>query len=195
MDERINKLYNELIKIITPDTVFACIGAVKTTSYIDSIGPQIGDLLKAVGIPYVYGTHANPYNGLTSEKMNKTIKKYHKNNNVIAIDTCCTKHIEKLYKIVVENGSIAPGAGVDKKLSRIGNYAIKAFALYTEDLDLIYNGHLYSHKECDTIIQEVDDMVYIISTAIIKAYKYVVQQPTFDIIEKNNKKNKINKMI
>ena len=147
MDKRINELYNELIKIITPDTVFACIGAIKTTSYIDSIGPQVGDLLKAAGIPYVYGTQSKPYNGFTAEKFTKTINKHHKNNIVIAIDTACTMWPEKLYKILLENGSIRPGAGVNKKLSSVGDYAIKAYCADKNNMHLLYNSNLYSNKD------------------------------------------------
>jgi putative sporulation protein YyaC len=195
MDERIDELYNELIKIITPDTVFACIGAIKTTSYIDSIGPQIGDLLKAAGIPYVYGTQSSPYNGFTAEKITKKIKKHHKNNVVIAIDTACTMYPDKLYKILLENGAIRPGAGVNKRLTSVGNYAIKAYCADKNNMSLLYNSNLYSNKDCDSIIEEVDNCINIIATAIIKAYQYIIKQPAFNIIEIDNTIQKINKMI
>lgn len=195
MDERTLELYNELVKIITPDTVFACVGAVRTTSYLDSVGPQVGDILQANGIPYVYGTHKKPYNGITAERMAKTIKKHHKNNTVIAIDICCCHNLKKLYKIQLENGHIAPGAGVGKKLTKVGDYAIKAYLISWKDIDLIPNNELLNSEKCGFLINKTDEIVKIISDAIVQAYRDACSKPLIDIIEIENNKANISKLI
>lgn len=183
MEYRIEQLYNELTKIITPDTVFACIGAVKTTSYLDSVGPQVGDILKKNGIPFIYGTHDRPYNGLTANGMAKMINKFHKHNTVIAIDTACAVSEEKLYKIQIEKGRISPGAGINKKLPKVGDYAIKAYMMLREERDLIINNNLLSSDKCVFLINKTDEMVKIISTAIIRAYKDALNKPLLDLVE------------
>lgn len=195
MDERTLELYNELVKIITPDTVFACVGAVRTTSYLDSVGPQVGDILQANGIPYVYGTHNKPYNGITAEKMAKTIKKHHKNNTVIAIDTCCCHSLKKLYKIQLEKGYISPGAGVGKELTKVGDYAIKAYLISWKDTELIPNSELLNSKKCGFLINKTDETVKIISDAIVQAYKDACSKPLIDIIEIENNKINVSKLI
>jgi putative sporulation protein YyaC len=194
MDDRIEQLYNELVKIITPDTVFACIGAVRTTSYLDSIGPQVGDILKANKIPFVYGTHDKPYNGLTANSMTKTISKFHPHSTVIAIDTACALTDEKLYKIQILNGCIKPGAGVNKKLTKVGDYAIKAFMLSSNEKDLIFNSELLSSNKCGFLINKVDEMVHIISAAILKAYQEATNKSLFELLEIKSNKEAIYKL-
>lgn len=190
MEQRIERLYNELIKIITPDTVFACIGAAKTTSYLDSVGPQIGDRLKSVGLPYVYGTHTMPYNGLTAESMAAKINKRHKKQTVIAIDACCTCFDNKLFKIEIAKGSMSPGAGLNKKLTSVGDYSIRAFTLKKDNMSLLPNIKLMTSGKCDYYIREVDIIVEIISKAIIKAYNDVMNKTIKSIMP-----NVINKEI
>lgn len=193
MEERTLELYNELIKIMTPDTVFACIGAVKTTSYLDSIGPQVGDILKANGLPYVYGTHKKPYDGLSAERFTKMINKRYKNNTVIAIDLCCCLDTEKLYKIQLDQGFLTPGAGVNKKLSKIGDYAIRVYMLTRYNKDLVVNYKFFKDKDYEFLKNKTDESIKIISDAIIQAYKYVCTNPSFNITEL--KTNKISKLV
>ncbi len=195
MNSRAKALYNELIKIMTPNTAFACIGAVKTTSYIDSIGPQVGDRLVAAGLPYVYGTHRKPYNGLTAETMAARIKRKHKNNLVIAIDTCTTRSDDKLLKIDFVKGSIAPGAGLDRKLPRIGDYSIKAYMLKEGDTDIILNSSLLTSGRCDFYVNEVNDIIDIISSAIIEAYKYVSNETIRGILPDNTNNRNVSKLL
>lgn len=195
MNQRIEELYNELIKIITPDTVFACIGAVKTTSYIDSIGPQIGDRLTKAGLPYVYGTTKKPYNGLTACGIGAKINRIHHNQVIVAIDCCISYTDEKLYKIGITNGGIKPGAGMNKKLPIIGDYAIKAFMLREYNTDLIMNSKLMTSGKCDFYVQETDKIVNIISTAIIQAYNYICKKTIENIFSDKANIINVNKLL
>lgn len=195
MNQRIEELYNELIKIITPDTVFACVGAVKTTSYIDSIGPQVGDRLVKAGLPYVYGTTKKPYNGLTACGISAKINRIHHNQVIIAIDCCISYTDEKLYKINITNGGIKPGAGLNKKLPIIGDYAIKAFMLREYNTDLIINTNLMTSGKCDFYVQETKRMVDIISTAIIQAYEYICKKTIRNIFSDKANIINVNKLL
>lgn len=195
MNQRIEELYNELIKIITPDTVFACIGAVKTTSYIDSIGSQVGDRLTKAGLPYVYGTTKKPYNGLTACGIGAKINRIHHNQVIVAIDCCISYTDEKLYKIGITNGGIKPGAGMNKKLPIIGDYAIKAFMLREYNTDLIMNSKLMTSGKCDFYVQETNKIVDIISTAIIQAYNYICKKTIENIFSDKANIINVNKLL
>lgn len=182
MNQRIQRLYDELIKVITPNTVFACIGAAKTTSYLDSVGPQIGDRLKQAGLPFVYGNHNMPYNGLTAEAMTAKINKRHKKQTVIAIDACCTQFDSKLFKIEFAKGSMSPGAGLNKKLTSVGDYSIRAFTLTKNNIELLPNIKLMTSGQCDYYVRETDIIIEIISKAIIQAYNDVMNKTIKNIL-------------
>lgn len=168
--DRIDKLYEQLVKIITPNTVFACIGARPTSSYVDSVGPQIGLNLINYQIPNVYGTIDKPIDAITAERYISYIKRKHKNEPVIAIDIAITKDINKYGKIQISAGGIYPGAALKKNISRIGDYNIKAYVLQANNKDILMNSVLYESANKDIIIQLVEETVTVISEAIIIAY-------------------------
>ena len=104
--------------------VILCIGTDRVTG--DSLGPLVGTFLAAYGrkkeLP-VYGTLDFPVHALNLENTWKQIKKKHPHNPVIAVDASLgTKR--HLGYITVGQGSLQPGAGVQKHLSSVGDFFI-----------------------------------------------------------------------
>lgn len=104
--------------------VILCIGTDRVTG--DSLGPLVGTFLKAYEkknhLP-VYGTLENPVHALNLNDVAKQIKKKHPHNPIIAVDASLgtKKH---LGYITLGQGSLQPGAGVQKKLASVGDIFI-----------------------------------------------------------------------
>lgn len=114
-----------------PMPVILCIGTDRVTG--DSLGPLVGTFLAAYAeqnflirqkraFP-VYGTLDFPVHALNLENTWKQIKKKHPHNPVIAVDASLgTKR--HLGYITVGQGSLQPGAGVQKNLSSVGDFFV-----------------------------------------------------------------------
>ena len=104
--------------------VILCIGTDRVTG--DSLGPLVGTFLAAYEkdnrLP-VYGTLEFPVHALNLENTWKQIKKKHPLNPIVAVDASLgtKKH---LGYITLGQGSLKPGAGVQKNLSSVGDFFI-----------------------------------------------------------------------
>lgn len=104
--------------------VILCIGTDRVTG--DCLGPLAGTFLKAYQreshLP-VYGTLDAPVHALNLTETQKQIKKKHPCNPIIAVDASLgtKKH---LGYITFGQGSLQPGAGVQKKLTAVGDIFI-----------------------------------------------------------------------
>ena len=196
MENRTNILVSELKKIITPDTAFVCIGARNHICTLDSVGPRVGDKLFNAGIPYVYGTNAEPYNGLTYQEMNKRLARdISPNTKIIAIDISSTTNEHKIGKVELAQGSISPGSGVGKKMPPVGDYAIRAFIMRANERHFLSDYVLKNSAEYGVKLSLVYEMTNLISGAIIKAYEESLTLPILDQLEMNSKKHKVNCLI
>ena len=196
MENRTNILVSELKKIITPDTAFVCIGARKHICTLDSVGPRVGDKLFNAGIPYVYGTNAEPYNGLTYQEMNKKLAQILSlNTKIIAIDISSTTKEHKIGKVELTQGSIFPGSGVGKNMPPVGDYAIRAFIMRANERHFLSDYVLKNSIEYGAKLSLVYEMTNLISGAIIKAYEESLTLPILDQLEINSKKHKVNCLI
>jgi putative sporulation protein YyaC len=196
MENRTNILVSELKKIVTPDTAFVCIGARKHICTIDSIGPRVGDKLFNAGIPYVYGTNADPYNGLTYEEMNKRLARdISPNTRIIAIDITSTTKKDKIGKVELIPGCIYPGSGIGRDMPPVGDYAIRAFIIGANEKHFLSDYVLKNSAEYGVKLSLVYEMTNLISGAIIKAYEESLTLPILDQLEMNSKKHKVNCLI
>ena len=95
-----NKIKEELRKVVTQDTVFACVGTNKVV--FDMFGPLCGELLKRKNIPY-YGDYKYNINSVTMyERLEEMyIINNHENTNIIAIDAAVTDDEEKINKLEI----------------------------------------------------------------------------------------------
>jgi putative sporulation protein YyaC len=105
------------------DKVLLCIGTDRSTG--DCLGPLVGLKFQAINQDYlhVYGTLDDPVHaGNLKEKMELILLKFH-NPYIIAVDACLGS-LENVGRISIGDGSLQPGAGVNKNLPEVGNIHI-----------------------------------------------------------------------
>ena len=141
-------LREELRKVMTPDTVFVCIGSANVQ--FDTFGPLCGTFLKKKGVPY-YGDMTNPVNGVNMYDRLSEIygRDGIKNENIIAIDACLTDNENKINNIGYRpNAGIDPAKGVGGKFPTVGNKSIVFYALTKNNLkELFKRGVDRSNKQ------------------------------------------------
>ncbi len=104
-------------------TVVVCIGTDRSTG--DCLGPLVGTRLQelAHGLFCVYGTLEAPVHAANLAEKIQLIRAQHTNPLIIAVDACLGK-VESIGYITVGEGSLTPGAGVNKNLPAIGDIYI-----------------------------------------------------------------------
>lgn len=116
--------------------VILCIGTDRATG--DSLGPLIGYKLKYMSYPnvFVYGTLDDPVHAKNLQETLKLIDKNHSNPLIIAIDACLGK-MEHIGYITLGEGSIKPGAGVQKELPSVGDLFITGIVNFSGFMDML----------------------------------------------------------
>ena len=147
-----DEMRKALEKLITPETVFVCVGSSKVT--FDIFGPLMGELLKLRGVPY-YGDYTCNVNSITMyDMLDKIYKKdNHKNKNIIALDAAVTDNSDEKNTIVLKEGQgVKPGAGVGRNFPTIGHNSILLFTLTNTELQTTikyYKKSIYIGKRRD----------------------------------------------
>jgi putative sporulation protein YyaC len=141
-------LKEELRKVMTPDTVFVCIGSANVQ--FDTFGPLCGTFLKKKGVPY-YGDMINPVNGINMYDRLSEIygRDGIKNENIIAIDACLTDNEDKINNIGYRPyAGIDPAKGVGGRFPTVGTKSIVFYALTKKNLkELFKRGVDRSNKQ------------------------------------------------
>ncbi len=103
--------------------ILLCIGTDRSTG--DCLGPLVGSKLSAIEQDYfdVYGTLDKPVHASNLEQRLEEIRKTYENPFIIAIDACLGNQ-ENVGCINIGNGSLQPGAGVNKNLPPVGEIHI-----------------------------------------------------------------------
>nr|WP_132283511.1 spore protease YyaC [Natranaerovirga hydrolytica] len=116
--------------------VFLCIGTDRATG--DALGPIIGYKLDKLNLTsvYIYGTLNEPVHAKNIEATVETIKRTHKNPFIIAIDACLGK-IDHIGNVTLGEGSIKPGAGVNKTLPPVGDLYITGIVNFSGFMDTL----------------------------------------------------------
>lgn len=119
------KVANALLSFLPVDhsipIVFVCIGTDRSTG--DSLGPLVGSLVSEKNLPdnfYVYGTLEDPIHAINLAEKIKFIEERFINPFIIGVDACLG-HSKNVGTIHIKNGSLKPGAGVNKNLPSVGN--------------------------------------------------------------------------
>ena len=126
--------------------VILCIGTDRSTG--DSLGPLIGThLADKFRMPNVYGTLDNPVHAVNLEDSLAHISEVISQPFFLAIDACLGHH-NSIGEITIAQGSLKPGAGVNKSLPEVGDYHITGvvniggfmeyFVLQNTRLSLVY---------------------------------------------------------
>lgn len=103
--------------------VLLCIGTDRSTG--DCLGPLVGSKIISLQQDFfaVYGTLENPVHASNLKDKIDEIHKNHENPFIIAIDACLGR-IENVGCINLGDGSLQPGAGVNKSLPPVGQVHI-----------------------------------------------------------------------
>lgn len=104
----------------TDEIVLLCIGSDRSTG--DALGPITGSQLsKTCAKKFIIkGTLAHPVHAKNLSTIITDLQYTLANPFIIAIDACLGKS-SNIGKIVVEEGPVKPGAGVNKELAPVGN--------------------------------------------------------------------------
>ena len=105
------------------EIVFLCIGSDRVTG--DCLGPYIGDRLSQYHIPgvFIYGTLQNPVHAVNLSSILSRINHLHPQALIIAIDSSLGEK-KHLGYVTIGNGSLYPGAAVQKDLPPVGDIFI-----------------------------------------------------------------------
>lgn len=122
-------LYKNLSNFIyelNPDNerslVFLCIGTDRSTG--DSLGPLVGTHLQSMSSrTNIFGTLSDPVHAVNLNDKLQHINELFKNPLIIAIDASLGKSSQIGY-INLRQGSLKPGAGINKDLPAVGDCAI-----------------------------------------------------------------------
>ena len=116
--------------------VIVCIGTDRATG--DSLGPLIGYKLKNLKYDKValYGTLDEPVHAKNLEDTLANIKLLHSGALVIAIDACLGA-MNNVGCITIGEGSIRPGAGVQKELPPIGHFHITGIVNFSSLMNMV----------------------------------------------------------
>ena len=122
--ERFMLTFKETYKTEYTSIIVLCIGTDRSTG--DCLGPLVGYKLSSMARwqnIFVYGTLENPVHAKNLHSTLDVIKANHRRPFIIAIDACLGSH-ERVGCIIVDKGPIVPGAGVNKKLPKVGDMYI-----------------------------------------------------------------------
>lgn len=103
--------------------ILLCIGTDRSTG--DCLGPLVGSKVDLLDQEFfeVYGTLDNPVHASNLKDTLENIYSKYKNPLIIAVDACLGR-IENVGCINLGDGSISPGAGVNKNLPPVGQIHI-----------------------------------------------------------------------
>lgn len=157
LQEHIHRGINNGYKSI----VFVCIGTDRSTG--DSLGPLIGykiGNLKYKNV-YVHGDLENPVHAKNLDEVMRQVYSRYNKPFVVAIDACLGQ-MDHVGYITVGEGSIKPGAGVNKDLIPVGDMFITGIVNFGGFMDFL----ILQNTRLNIVMKMAD----IISTGI----KYVM---------------------
>lgn len=145
----------------TQPIIFLCIGTDRATG--DSLGPLIGYKLKKMNLKniHIYGTLDEPVHAKNIEDTVDQIYKCFRNPFIVAIDACLGK-MDHIGYVNIGEGSIKPGAGVNKKLPSVGNVYIKGIVNFSGFMDML----ILQNTRLNTVMKIAD----FITSGIIQTY-------------------------
>ncbi|TZE80843.1 spore protease YyaC [Calorimonas adulescens] len=152
------------------DLVFLCIGTDRSTG--DSLGPLIGYELTL--FPHIckecriYGTLENPVHAQNIKEITSMIFKTMDNPFVIAIDASLGS-VSNVGKIIIDEGPLKPGAGVNKNLDPVGDLRITGV--------VNVSGFMEFSVLQNTRLSMVMNMAKVISSAIWITLLSIKQKP------------------
>lgn len=97
---------------------FVCVGTDRSTG--DSLGCFVGTMLESKGYRNIVGSIDDPLHAVNLKERTSSIPE---DAFVVAIDACLGRR-ENVGRVLFYEGSLHPGAGVNKKLDPVGDFTI-----------------------------------------------------------------------
>ena len=144
--------------------VFLCIGTTKIIG--DSVGPKVGDRLRARGIDaFVYGNTLRQVTAINVDDYIKMIKSRHAGDLVVVIDSALGK-VTDIGSIKVTKNGIKPGGAFNRGKERVGDVGILA-VVGDADADRMLELKNRDEKFIDTLVDKVVEFAdgYVLSLA------------------------------
>lgn len=161
-----NMIIENMPKLYIRPIVIICIGTDRSTG--DCLGPLVGFNIKDELLHFhVYGTLKDPVHAVNLEDTLEYIKEKHQNPFIIAIDACLGRFKSVGYVQVAE-GSIKPGAGVNKDLPAVGDMHITGIVNVSGFMEFLVLQNTRLHL--------VMNMATIISKGLIEAEKLYLEK-------------------
>ncbi len=143
--------------------VVVCIGS--DLAIGDSLGPIVGSLVKqkTVGLPvFIYGTLACPVTAKEIKYMRRFLQETHAGSQIVAVDAAVGGEGD-IGLVKLTDAPLAPGAGANKKLGKIGDLSVMGIVaersvlnyalLNTTRLNLVYT-------MAETIADALSELIY-----------------------------------
>lgn len=148
--------------LLTRPLVIIAIGTDRSTG--DSLGPLVGTKIQEKQIPklFVYGTLENPVHASNLVEKLYLIQKNHHKPLIIAIDACLGRS-ENIGTVTLSTGSLKPGAGVHKKLPKVGEI------FFTGTVNV--GGHMEYFVLQNTRLNLVMQMAELMAASILRGCK------------------------
>jgi putative sporulation protein YyaC len=165
-----SNIIEHMPKLYIKPIVIVCIGTDRSTG--DCLGPLVGfNIKEKLTHFHVYGTLKDPVHAVNLEETLEFINEKHQKPFIIAIDACLGR-IKSVGYIQVADGSIKPGAGVNKVLPAVGDMHITGI--------VNVSGFMEFFVLQNTRLHLVMSMADIISKGLIEAeQKYLEKRLSF----------------
>lgn len=151
----------------TRPLITVCIGTDRSTG--DSLGPLVGWMLKQKQ-PYnqfIYGTIDNPVHAKNMTEVFESIKATYKNPLIIAIDACLG-NLNSIGYVDYHQGSIRPGAAVNKNLPAVGDISISGVVNVGGYMEYL----VLQNTRLSVVMQMADKISEVISTVYKSNYQH-----------------------
>ncbi|TCT12305.1 putative sporulation protein YyaC [Natranaerovirga pectinivora] len=159
--------------------VFLCIGTDRATG--DSLGPLTGYKLEKSGLHnvHIYGTLDQPVHAKNIEETIDKVYALYKNPFIVAIDACLGK-MDHIGYVNLGEGSIKPGAGVNKKLPSVGDLYITGIVNFSGFMDML----ILQNTRLNIVMKMADFICEGISTAYLKLNSNTIHSENFSTFVK-----------
>nr|WP_307991894.1 spore protease YyaC [uncultured Niameybacter sp.] len=129
-------LLSDLLPRHNHELVIICIGTDRATG--DSLGPLIGYKLIDLNFDkvHIFGNLDTPVHAKNLEEVANNVQHLYPNALIVAIDACLGT-MQNVGSIAIGEGSIKPGAGVQKDLAPIGHLHITGIVNFSSFMNMV----------------------------------------------------------
>lgn len=153
--KELHKAISKYIKEDSNNIFIVCIGTDRSTG--DSLAPLIGTALTEQGYSSVIGTIDDPVHAVNLDERLKTVPE---GMTVLAIDAALGR-IQNVGKLSFNKGSLSPGSGVGKDLTKVGDFNIQGVVNVSGYMEFA----VLQNTRLSTVMKMAKEITYAITEA------------------------------